>query len=75
MNAHNIFILRDINICNIYGVHNILVKDEIISQLLFLKMTFNIQSDGKRANSSPVKAAVERLGAQLVADGTGFRNL
>lgn len=75
MNAHNIFILWDINIYNIYGVHNILVKDEIISQLLFLIMIFNIQSAGKRANSNLVKVVVERLGAQLVADGTGFKNI
>lgn len=38
-------------------------------------MIFNIQSDGKRANSNLVKAAVERLGAQLVADGTAFKNI
>lgn len=35
MNAHNIFILWDINIYNIYGVYNIVVKDEIISQYYF----------------------------------------
>lgn len=38
-------------------------------------MIFNIQSDGKRANSYLVKAAVERLGAQLVADGTVFKSV
>lgn len=75
MEYHNIFILCDINIYNIYGVYNIVVKDEIIPTVLFLTMIFNIQSDGKRANSYLVKAAVERLGAQLVADGTVFKSI